>query len=75
MKRIFITVASTGTGKATAILFTPKGWFVGASDVNAAGLEEIKNCAGGKIGNTAPLDVMDTEMSSAVLKEFNTTAG
>lgn len=31
MKSIFITGASAGIGKATAILFAGKGWFVGVT--------------------------------------------
>ncbi len=75
MKSIFITGASAGIGKATALLFASKGWFVGITDVNAAGLEELRKCSGEKIGYLAPLDVMDAEKVSSVLKEFNKAAG
>jgi short-subunit dehydrogenase len=75
MKSIFITGASSGIGKATAIHFAEKGWFVGIADVNAAGLEEVKKCAGGKIGYMAPLDVTNAEKVSSVLKEFYLAAG
>jgi short-subunit dehydrogenase len=75
MKSIFITGASAGIGKATATLFAGKGWFVGITDVNAAGLEELKKSSGGKIGFAAPLDVTDAKQVSSVLKEFNTAAG
>ena len=36
-KSIFITGAASGIGRATAILFAEKGWFVGAFDVNQPG--------------------------------------
>ncbi len=36
-KSIFITGAASGIGRATALLFAGKGWFVGAFDVNAQG--------------------------------------
>lgn len=74
-KSIFITGASAGIGKATALLFAGKGWFVGVADVNAAGLEELRNNSKDKIGFAAPLDVTDTEKVSSVLKEFNAAAG
>lgn len=74
-KSIFITGASAGIGKATALLFAKKGWSVGIADVNATGLEELQKCAGGKIGYSAPLDVTDAERVSSVLKEFNAAAG
>jgi NAD(P)-dependent dehydrogenase (short-subunit alcohol dehydrogenase family) len=74
-KSIFITGASAGIGRATAKLFAARGWFVGISDVDAAGLEELKNITGGKIVFSAPLDVTDAEKVSSVLKEFNAAAG
>lgn len=74
-KSIFITGASAGIGKATALLFAEKGWFVGISDVNDVGLEELRKNSGGKIGFAAPLDVTDAEKTSSVLKEFYTAAG
>jgi len=75
MKSIFITGASAGIGKATALLFANKGWFVGIADVDAAGLEELKKCAGVKIGFSSPLDVTDAEKVSSVLKAFHAAAG
>jgi NAD(P)-dependent dehydrogenase (short-subunit alcohol dehydrogenase family) len=74
-KSIFITGASAGIGKATALLFAGKGWFVGIADVNAAGLEELKKSVNGKIGFWAPLDVMDAKKVSSMLQEFYTAAG
>ncbi len=74
-KSIFITGASAGIGKATALLFAAKGWFVGAADVNAAGLEELGKSAKGKIGFAALLDVTDAEKVSPVLNDFTAAAG
>jgi NAD(P)-dependent dehydrogenase (short-subunit alcohol dehydrogenase family) len=74
-KSIFITGASSGIGKATAILFANKGWFVGIADVNEAGLTELKKYAGRGIGFSARLDVTDAEMISSVLSDFNRAAG
>jgi NADP-dependent 3-hydroxy acid dehydrogenase YdfG len=74
-KSIFITGASAGIGKATAILFANKGWFVGITDVNEAGLEELKRSMESKIGYSSPLDVTDADRVAAVLEEFNHAAG
>jgi len=39
-KTIFVTGAGSGIGRATALLFAQRGYFVGAFDVDQAGLEE-----------------------------------
>ena len=39
---IFITGAASGIGKATAKLFSAKGWFVGATDINQADLLSLE---------------------------------
>jgi len=50
-KTIFITGAASGIGRATAQRFASEGWWVGAADLNAAGLETLQaelgpdNCA------------------------------
>jgi NADP-dependent 3-hydroxy acid dehydrogenase YdfG len=75
MKSIFITGASAGIGKATAILFADKGWLVGAADVDEAGLGELKMRMAGKIGFTAVMDVTDAERVAAVLRDFTRTTG
>ncbi|MBA4012270.1 MAG: short-chain dehydrogenase [Phenylobacterium sp.] len=41
-KSIFITGAASGMGRETAKLFAAKGWFVGAYDVNEAGLSALE---------------------------------
>jgi short-subunit dehydrogenase len=74
-KSIFITGASAGIGKATSLLFINKGWFVGITDVDEAGLEELKKSVNGKIGYCAPLDVTNAEKVSSMLQEFYTAAG
>ena len=75
MKNIFITGASAGIGKATAVLFAGKGWFVGITDVNEDGLEELKKSLNGKIGFSAVMDVTDENKVAAVLRDFSDVAG
>ena len=74
-KNIFITGAAAGIGKATALLFINKGWFVGITDADEAGLEELKKSVNGKIGYCAPLDVTNAEKVAAALSDFSRVAG
>ncbi len=39
-KSIFITGGASGIGRAVAVLFANKGWFVGLADVNEAGMAQ-----------------------------------
>jgi len=74
-KSIFITGAAQGIGKATALLFINKGWFVGITDADEAGLEELKKSVNGKAGFCAPLDVTNAERVAVTLSEFSRAAG
>ena len=74
MKSIFITGASAGIGKATAILFANQGWFVGITDVDEAGLENLKQSTAGKIGFSAVMDVTDADRVASVLHDFSQAA-
>jgi NADP-dependent 3-hydroxy acid dehydrogenase YdfG len=40
---IFITGAASGIGRATAVFFAQKGWFVGLFDLNEKGLQSLCN--------------------------------
>ena len=42
----FITGAASGIGRATAELFAGEGWWIGAADRNAAGLDELRTDRG-----------------------------
>ena len=71
---IFITGAASGIGRATALQFHARGWFVGAADVDEAGLEVLK----GDLDNdcfTAFLDVTDKAAFDQVMIDFGTAAG
>lgn len=75
-KSIFITGAASGMGRATAELFATKGWFVGATDVNEAGLKTLEADIGTDNCFVSTLDVTDSAAYEAVLKAFaNDTGG
>ncbi len=69
-KAIFITGAASGMGRETALLFARQGWFVGAHDVNLAGLQALKLEIGGGNGIFATLDVTDHEAFVAAVARF-----
>lgn len=69
-KSIFITGAASGMGLETARLFAQQGWFVGACDVNAAGLGALKAELGDAV-QTQVLDVTDRAAYAAVLDTFS----
>jgi NAD(P)-dependent dehydrogenase (short-subunit alcohol dehydrogenase family) len=75
-KTIFITGAASGIGKATALLFAEKGWYVGLFDLdeeklrNVAGIIGESRCCFGRI------DVADnTSVDSAVALFAEKTGG
>jgi NAD(P)-dependent dehydrogenase (short-subunit alcohol dehydrogenase family) len=74
-KSIFITGAASGMGRETARLFHQKGWFVGAYDVNAEGLESLKAELGAADCLTRRLDVTDRADYRAALAEFAAATG
>jgi len=68
-KSIFITGGASGMGLETARLFAGQGWFVGACDVNAAGLDALKAELGDAV-LTQVLDVTDRAAYAAALDTF-----
>jgi len=69
-KSIFITGAASGIGRATAVLFAEKGWFVGAVDVNEPGLNTLSGELGEDNCFTHVLDVTDRDAYGKVLEKF-----
>ncbi|HQP20663.1 MAG TPA: SDR family oxidoreductase [Phenylobacterium sp.] len=72
---IFITGAASGMGRQTALLFAEKGWFVGAYDVNNAGLETLKRDIGRENCVTGVLNVTDRDQYKACLAAFAEATG
>ena len=74
-KSIFITGAASGIGRQTALLFAERGWFVGAHDVNKAGLADLKHEIGAHNGAFAKLDVTDRDGFATAMAEFGDATG
>lgn len=70
-KSIFITGAASGIGRATALLFAEKGWYVGAVDVNEEGLSSLSNEIGADNCFTHVLEVSDRAAFEQVLEKFS----
>jgi NAD(P)-dependent dehydrogenase (short-subunit alcohol dehydrogenase family) len=69
-KSIFITGAASGIGKATALLFAEKGWYVGAVDLNEKGLNALSDEIGEDNCFIQVLDVSDKTAFEQVLEKF-----
>jgi NAD(P)-dependent dehydrogenase (short-subunit alcohol dehydrogenase family) len=74
-KSIFITGAASGIGRATAALFAEKGWFVGAFDVNEAGLASLAQELGHDNCITRRLDVTDKLNYEEAIAAFGAETG
>ena len=74
-KSIFITGAASGMGRATAVLFAKSGWFVGAFDIDQAGLEVLSKEIGAQNGLFATLDVTDAAAFEAAMATFGQATG
>jgi NAD(P)-dependent dehydrogenase (short-subunit alcohol dehydrogenase family) len=69
-KSIFITGAASGIGRATAVLFAGRGWFVGAFDLNEQGLATLAQEIGGGNCITGRLDVTAKQDFEAAVASF-----
>ena len=74
-KAIFITGGASGIGKATALHFARKGWFVGLADVNEAGLAETVKLLPEGQGSVHLLDVRNRAAWDEALAAFVSSAG
>ena len=74
-RSIFITGAGSGIGQAIAVFFGERGWFVGVTDVNTAGMAETMGLIPGNAKFSKELDVRDRKAWDDALDEFSSAAG
>lgn len=74
-KAIFITGAASGIGRATALLFARRGWFVGLYDVNREGLASVRRELGTGGATEGVLDVTDPGAFRRAVEAFGTASG
>ncbi|MEP2990775.1 MAG: SDR family oxidoreductase [Parasphingorhabdus sp.] len=74
-KSIFITGGASGLGREVARYFASKGWFVGITDVNDAGVAETAAMLPEGQSSTHHLDVTDREQWKKAVADFGTITG
>ena len=74
-KSIFITGGASGIGRAVAVFFANKGWFVGLADVDAAGMTETAAMIPAGQSSSHQLDVRSRADWDRALAEFWAAAG
>ena len=71
----FITGAASGIGQATAELFADQGFWIGAADLNAEGLAELRAALGEDRCGTWRLDVTDKAAYDRTIAEVAEVTG
>jgi NAD(P)-dependent dehydrogenase (short-subunit alcohol dehydrogenase family) len=74
-RSIFITGGGSGIGRATALHFAAKGWFVGVADISEAGMAETLSLIAGEAKWAGRLDVRDRAAWDEALTAFAAAAG
>ncbi|KEO90390.1 short-chain dehydrogenase [Erythrobacter longus] len=74
-RHIFITGGASGIGRAVAVYFAVRGWFVTVTDVNMAGLEETLGLIEGDAKHSHKLDVRDRDAWDEALQSASEAAG
>jgi NAD(P)-dependent dehydrogenase (short-subunit alcohol dehydrogenase family) len=74
-RSIFITGGGSGIGRATALHFAVRGWFVGVADINEAGMAETLGLIEGAAKSAHRLDVRDRAGWDEALTAFAASAG
>jgi len=75
MSSIFITGAASGIGKATAIYFHNKGWFVGLADRDQDGLKRLQEELGQQRCCPLVMDVTKVETIETAFETFKESGG
>lgn len=70
-RRVFITGAASGIGRASARLFAARGWLVGLADRDGAGLASLAQELGPETGVVFCCDVTDTSALARALVSFS----
>jgi len=70
-KTICITGAASGIGRAVALLFAQRNWFVGLYDIAAQPLAELHALIGAEKSCYAQLDVTDPQSISVAFEQFS----
>ncbi len=74
-KAIFITGGGSGIGRAIALYFAERGWFVGLGDVDAAGMKETERLIGNGFCYSHKFDVRDRDAWDDALAAFAMASG
>jgi len=74
-RSIFITGGGSGIGRATALHFAARGWYVGVADINEAGMAETLAGIAGEAKWSGKLDVRDRTGWDEALSSFAAAAG
>jgi NAD(P)-dependent dehydrogenase (short-subunit alcohol dehydrogenase family) len=74
-KCMFVTGGASGIGRATARLFAERGWFIGAYDIDEAGLASLEQELGAERCITRKLDVSDKAEFDRAMEEFSQATG
>lgn len=74
-RSIFITGGASGIGRAVAVFFAKRGWFVGIADIDQAGMAETLGMIAGGRASTHTLDVRERAAWDTALADFSKAAG
>jgi len=72
---IFITGAAAGIGRATALLFAEKGWFVGLYDIDGASVNALADAMGRHRCSAGEADVCDEASMQRAVAHFGEHTG
>jgi len=69
-RSVFITGGAKGIGRASALRFAKRGYFVGIFDIDRAGAEAVANEIGADHAIAGALDVRDPESFKKAIRDF-----